>query len=78
MKKYFIAASLLLGGLLFTACESDRDDNPILQEPTTFVLNTPAFVNGVYDLEHSATLELTCSQPDYGYTAPVSYAVDVA
>ena len=78
MKKYFIAASLLLGGLLFTACESDRDDNPILQESTTFVLNTPALVNGVYDLEHSTTLELTCSQPDYGYTAPVSYAVDVA
>ena len=78
MKKYFIAASLLLGGLCFTACESDRDDNPILQEPMAFVLNTPAYASGVYDLEHSTTLQLTCSQPDYGYTAPVTYSVDVA
>ncbi|EJW94107.1 outer membrane protein SusE [gut metagenome] len=78
MKKYFIAASLLLGGLFFTACDSDRDDNPTLQKPTTFVLNTPAYASGVYDLEHSTTLELTCSQPDYGYTASVTYAVDVA
>lgn len=78
MKSINIFSSLLVGALLFSACESDMDDNPTLQEPTTFVLNTPAYVNGVYDLENSTTIELTCSQPDYGYTAPTTYTVEVA
>ena len=28
---------------LFTACETDNDSNPILNEPDTFTLNTPAY-----------------------------------
>lgn len=36
MKKINILASLLLGGLLFSACDSDRDDNPTLVMPTGF------------------------------------------
>lgn len=35
MKKINIIASLLLGGLLFTACDSDRDDNPTLVMPSS-------------------------------------------
>lgn len=79
MKKNIILASLFVGAMMFAACESDIDDNPTFQEPTTFVLNTPAYAeNTVYDLEHSQTIELTCSQPDYGYTAATSYAVEVS
>lgn len=78
MKKYSIMALLLAGMLSFSACEADRDDNPVLQEPTTFVLNTPAYANTTYDLDNSSSVELTCSQPDFGYTAPVTYSVQVS
>ena len=78
MKKSIIFASLLAGVLMFSSCESDRDDNPVLNEPTTFTLNVPAYVNTVYDLENSTSLELTCSQPNYGYTAATTYTVEVS
>lgn len=78
MKRLNIGMSVLLGVALLTACESDRDSNPVLQVPTTFVLNTPANAANVYDLQSSKTIELTCSQPDYGYPAKVTYAVQVS
>ncbi|WP_373731247.1 SusE domain-containing protein, partial [Bacteroides heparinolyticus] len=78
MKKISIYTFLLAGLLSFSACESDRDSNPVLQEPTTFVLNTPAYVNTTYDLTNSESVELTCSQPDFGYTAPVVYSVETS
>lgn len=77
MKKLYISAALLLGVFAFSSCE-DQDTTPVLQEPTEFVLNVPAYVNGTYDLENSTSLELTCSQPDYGFTAATSYAVEVS
>lgn len=77
MRKFNIWASLFMGLALFTACE-DQDNTPTLQEPATFTLNVPAYVNTTYDLENSTTLELTCSQPDYGFTAATSYAVEVS
>ena len=63
---------------LFSACETDRDSNPTLQQPTKFELNTPAYATAGIDLEHSKTLRFTCSQPDYGYTAAVTYAMQVS
>ena len=45
MKKISILAFLFAGMLSFSSCESDRDSNPVLQDPTEFVLNTPAYVN---------------------------------
>ena len=78
MKKQSIFAIALMGMLTFSACETDRDSNPVFQEPTEFSLNTPAYVNTVYDLEKSESLQLTCSQPNYGYTAPTVYTVEVS
>lgn len=66
-----------MGLSLFTACESD-DETPVLKEPASFVLNTPAYANTLYDLENSTSMEFTCSQPDYGYTAAVNYTVQVS
>ena len=65
---------------MLTACSEDRDSNPTLQDATTFHLNTPAIALGesTYDLAKGATLNLTCSQPDYGYTASVVYQVQVS
>ena len=78
--KNIIKSTLLLlcGGLLFGACDSDLDNNPTLQTPTTFVLNTPATTNSTIDLAHSKTVNLTCSQPDYGYSAIVNYSAEVS
>ena len=42
------------------------------------MLNTPALADGVYDLDHAKSIELTCKQPNYGYTAPVTYSVQIA
>ena len=67
LKKINILTSILVATALLTACEDDRDSNPTIQEPTTFVLNTPANATyNVYDLNQSKNIELTCTQPDYG------------
>lgn len=68
---------MLIGAAAFSACE-EQDTTPVLQEPTTFVLNEPAYKNNLYDLENSTSIELSCSQPDYGFTAATSYAVEVS
>ena len=76
-----IAVMLLAAGLsfVFASCEDDRNSNPTLQTPTKFVLNTPAYAgSAVYDLENSSSVELTCSQPDYGFTAATAYSVQVS
>jgi hypothetical protein len=63
-----------------TSCSKDIDSNPTLQEPTTFHLNTPALALGgnVYDLEKGETLNLTTSQPDYGFPLATTYQVQIS
>ncbi|MCD8078956.1 MAG: SusF/SusE family outer membrane protein [Bacteroides sp.] len=78
MKKIYNLLVLLAGVLCFVACSDDNDSNPTLRMPTQFVLNTPAYVSGIYDLENTESVLLTCTQPDYGYTAAVVYAVEVS
>lgn len=80
MTKILKSALLLLCAVCFlTACSDDNDENPVVKTPTTFHLNTPALAaNGIYDLANSKTIELTCSQPDYGYPAVTKYTVEVA
>lgn len=70
---------LLCTVCLLASCQDDNDSNPILKSPTTFHLNTPALsANGIYDLAKSDVVQLTCSQPDYGYPAVTKYTVQVA
>lgn len=78
--KNILKSSLLLFAamLMLTACSDDNDHNPTLQEPTSFVLNTPALANSVVDLANSKSVQLTCSQPDYGFPALTQYTVLVA
>mgnify|MGYP000956087254 FL=1 len=80
MTKILKSALLLICAVcFFTACSDDNDENPVVKSPTTFYLNTPALAaNGIYDLTHSKSIELTCSQPDYGYPAVTRYTVEVA
>ncbi len=66
-------AAVALG---FSSCSEDRD--PVYKAPTTFVLNTPAMQNQYIALTEGQTLELTCSQPDYGYSAVTQYAAQMS
>ncbi|MDR1724554.1 MAG: SusF/SusE family outer membrane protein [Tannerella sp.] len=70
---------VLIVAILITSCEDDRGSNPVMHPPTEFTLNTPPYAAGaIYDLEASRSVELTCSQPDYGFTAAVNYSVQVS
>ena len=74
-----IALLLISMPLFFSACEDDRDSTPTLLTPTAFVLNTPPYASStVYDLENSSNVELTCPQPDYGFTAATLYSVQIS
>ena len=67
MKKLNILVTLLMGALLITSCDSDRDDNPTYTLPASFTLNVPANAdNNVYDLINSSSITFTSDQPDYG------------
>lgn len=83
MKKIFnIALLLLCSAGIFTACEDDNDSNPVLVQPTEFVLNEPAYAAaGGIDLAHSESINLTWSQPVYtNNNAPlvVTYEIQVS
>lgn len=58
------------------SCSLDRD--PVYQEPTTFVLNEPAMQDQYIDLAADNTIELVCSQPNYGYSAITQYSAQMS
>lgn len=60
----------------FTSCNDDTD--PVFQSPTKFVLNTPALASQYYELTPEGSIVLTCTQPDYGFTASTTYGVQVS
>lgn len=79
MKNIIKSALLVVMSLtLMTACSDDNDSNPTIQSPTEFKLNTPALENTPIDLANSSKIILTCSQPNYGFTASTQYTVQVA
>ena len=79
MNKILKSALLMMVALVsFTACDDDRDDNPTITTPKEFHLNTPALANTNIDLANSSTLQLTCSQPAYGFPASTKYTVQVS
>jgi len=67
MKNILSTALLLILGIgLFTSCEDDRDSNPVLESPSTFVLNTPTYASTYVDMATTDSLYFTWSQPNYG------------
>ena len=60
-----------------TSCDEDRDSNPTVQKPTTFVVNTPAMADQYIELSANNSVNLTWSQPDYGYNAYATYQIQV-
>ena len=66
--KYFnIGVLMALVATLFTACDSDRDDNPVVgpsNTPTEFKLNEPAMSEQYIQLSKDNKVNLTWS-PEY-------------
>ena len=77
MKNIYSIILVFICLTFFWACDTERD-NPVALTPDTFVLNTPKYVSGIYDLENTESIQLTCSQPEYGFTAATTYRVQVA
>ena len=79
MKNIIKSALLLLCTIgLFTACNDDREHNPTIQQPKTFVLNTPAYATSLIDLATSSSMTFTWSQPAYGFPAVATYQVQIS
>lgn len=76
MKKLSILLALAAIAVGFTSCSEDR--GPKYKDPTQFVLNTPPMQDQYIVLEEGNIIELTCSQPDYGYSAIANYSVEMS
>lgn len=76
MKKLHIYGMMALAAFGLASCEADKD--PVLNEPTEFVLNVPPFASQCIELAEGHSIELTCSQPNYGLTLAPSYSVEVS
>lgn len=74
MNKIYIFGMMALAVAGLSSCKAD--DDPVLHEPTEFVLNTPPFASQSYQLTEGNTIELTTSQPDYGITAAPTYVAE--
>ena len=82
MKAKYFKSGLLFAAfaMLFSACNSDRDDNPTLgpnHTASTFVVNTPAVADQYIQLTKDNAVNLTWTQPDYGVNTVVHYTVQV-
>ena len=80
MKTIFKSTILLavVGLSLFTSCKDDNDSNPVLGQPTTFVLNTPAYSTVPVDLATSTEIPFTWSSPDYGFPVEAEFQLEAS
>ena len=78
MKKLSILASVVTALVAFTACSTDRDDNPTLSIPTdaSFTLYAPGITSNVINLDNSTDIVFKADQPNYGYTASIRYMME--
>jgi len=76
MNKYIVSLMAVAAVMGVSSCSQDTD--PRYQPAPEFQLNTPAFAAQYYELSPAGTLQLTCSQPDYGFSAPTEYVVGVS
>lgn len=71
---------MLTAIVAFTACSTNRDENPTLTVPTesSFTLYAPGMASNTIDLDNSNSLTFKVDQPNYGYTAPITYLMEFA
>lgn len=86
MKKIAYILSTVTLALGAVACSETKDDNPVLiPQPETGgyqdFLNIPEYADQYLSLNKETadgTVNFTCSQPDYGFAAAATYAVEVS
>ena len=79
MKRFSYILFGILGLVLSAvSCNGPEVENPVLNKPTKLILNTPAFQKQYIDLQATPTVNLTCSQPEYGFAAAASYFAQVS
>src|SRR5690554_6016087 len=76
MKKIYRIAIVLVSLVFLWSCQ--EDEKIVMQQPESFVLNTPKYASGIYDLQNMETIEFTTSQPEYGFTGNPTYSVEVS
>ncbi len=71
---------MLTALVAFTACSTDRDENPVLTIPAdgSFALYAPGITANTIDLDNSSSLTFKADQPNYGYTAHITYLMEFA
>ncbi|MCM1504319.1 MAG: SusE domain-containing protein [Muribaculum sp.] len=77
MKKILLLFAVLLTAVTFTACSDDEDPKAYKPTDKNF-LNVPPLSAQTYDLQTAGTVQLTCSQPNYGVGTTPMYGVQVS
>ena len=72
--------SILLAGIVamgaMTGCKQNTE--PRYEDATVFELNIPALANQLYELTPDGVIDLTWSQPDWGFAAAADYKVQIS
>lgn len=72
--------SILLAGIValgtMTGCKQNTE--PRFVDGNEFELNTPALANQLYELNPDGVIDLTWSQPDWGFAAAADYKVQIS
>lgn len=71
---FFFAASALV--MSMSGCKQNTE--PRYEKASEFVLNTPALAQQYYTLTPDGTIDLTWSQPDWGFSAAAEYNVQIS
>lgn len=79
MKRIF--NSLLLAMIaalpMLTSCSDDNGSNPTVTQPTEFTINASPFAEHYIQLAANNMVNLTWSQPNYGFNALATYQIQV-
>ena len=76
MKKFNILLAGLLAIGVMTGCKQNTE--PKFEPAEKFELNTPALADQYYQLTPEGTVDLTWSQPDWGFAAAPDYKVQIS
>lgn len=74
-----LAYIFAVGAAVFSLSSCKQNTEPKYQKATEeFTLNTPAFASEYFELTPEGTINLTWSQPDWGFAAAATYVVQIS
>ncbi len=79
MKKIFNSLLLAMVAALpmLTSCSDDNGSNPTVTQPTEFIINASPLADQYIQLSADNMVNLTWSQPNYGFNALATYQIQV-